>query len=71
MADDNNIDVKKEVYNLRKKVRDFTNYVDYNTISYNDLVPFVLKIAKKFDKRLDDIEARLDVIENILTPSPV
>jgi len=66
---DINIDVKKEVKNLRNKVKNFDNYLDFNTVSYNDLVPFVFNLAKKFDKRLDAIEARLDAIDKAFQDS--
>ncbi len=57
--------LKKELKELRQKVRQLDNVFDYNTISYTEFVPFVLKMAKKFDKRLDDVEARLDVIDKV------
>lgn len=66
---DINIDVKKEVKNLRNKVKNFDNYLDFNTVSYNDLVPFIFNLAKKLDKRLDDIEARLDAIDKAFQDS--
>lgn len=66
---DINIDVKKEVKNLRNKVKKFDNYLDFNTVSYNDLVPFIFNLAKKLDKRLDDIEARLDAIDKAFQDS--
>ena len=63
---DTDINVKKELKELRQKVRQLDIVFDYNTISYSELVPFLLKIIKKFDKRLDDIEARLDAIDKAL-----
>lgn len=59
------IDVKAELKELRQKVRKLDKVLDYNTISYTEFVPFVLNLAKKFDKRLDNIEARLDVIDKM------
>lgn len=68
------IDTKEELKKLRKKVRQLDTCFDYNIISYGEFVPFVFNIAKKFDKRLDDIEARLDAIDlafkNALTSLP-
>ena len=63
---DTDINVKKELKELRQKVRQLDIVFDYNTISSSELVPFLLKIIKKFDKRLDDIEARLDAIDKAL-----
>jgi len=65
------IDIKNDLKELRQKVRQFSNLSDYNTITYSDLVPFLLKIIKKLDKRLDEVEAKLDIIENVLTPPTV
>ena len=59
---DTDIDIKKELKELRQKVRQLDNVFDYNTISYGELVPFLLKIIRKFDRRLDAVEARLDSI---------
>jgi hypothetical protein len=65
---DIDIDIKKELKELRQKVRQLDNVFDYNTISYGELVPFLLKIIRKFDRRLDAVEARLDTIDK---PLPV
>lgn len=58
--DNIDIDVKKELKGLKDKVRKFDKLVDYNSISYSDFLPFVLNVIQKFDKRLDDIESRLN-----------
>lgn len=66
---DVDIDVKKELNELRQKVRKLDRVVDFNSISYTEFVPFVFNLAKKFDKRLDDIEARLDAIDKAFQDS--
>ena len=66
---DIDIDVKAELKELRQKVRKIDRVVDFNSISYTEFVPFVLNLAKKFDKRLDDIEARLDAIDKAFQDS--
>lgn len=58
--DNIDIDVKNELKGLKDKVRKFDKLVDYNSISYSEFLPFVLNVIQKFDKRLDDIESRLD-----------
>jgi hypothetical protein len=72
---DDNIDTKEELRELRKKLKKFDTLYDYNTISYQEFIVFVFNTARKFDKRLDKIEARLDAIdlafENALNSLPV
>lgn len=63
------IDVKAELKELRQKVRKIDKVVDFNSISYTEFVPFVFNLAKKFDKRLDHIEARLDAIDKAFQDS--
>jgi tetrahydromethanopterin S-methyltransferase subunit G len=63
------IDVKAELNELKQKVRKIDKVVDFNSISYTEFVPFVFKLAKKFDKRLDEIEARLDAIDKAFQDS--
>lgn len=66
---DVDIDVKAELNELRQKVRKLDRVVDFNSISYTEFVPFVFNLAKKFDKRLDNIEARLDAIDKAFQDS--
>lgn len=63
------IDVKAELKELRQKVRKIDRVVDFNSISYTEFVPFVFNVIKKFDKRLDEIEARLDAIDKAFQDS--
>jgi hypothetical protein len=57
------VDIKQELKDLRAKVRQLDRVFDFNTIFYSEFVPFVFKIAKNFDNRLDEIEAKLESIE--------
>jgi tetrahydromethanopterin S-methyltransferase subunit G len=66
---DIDIDVKKELNELRQKVRKIDRVVDFNSISYTEFVPFVFNLAKKFDKRLDEIEAKLEAIDKAFQDS--
>lgn len=66
---DIDIDVKNELKALRGKVRKLDTVMDYNTISYSEFIQFVFNLAKKFDKRLDDLEAKLDAIEKAFQES--
>lgn len=59
---DKDTNIKNELKTLRGKVRKLDTLMDYNTISYSEFVQFVFNLAKEFDKRLDDIEAILDII---------
>ncbi len=67
--DDLNIDVKQELKDLRAKVRQLDRVFDYNTISYSEFVPFVFKTIKKFDSRLDNLEAKLEAVEKAIVDS--
>ena len=69
MVDIDNIDIKKELKELRQKVRQLDTVFDYNTITHSELVPFLLKIIRKFDRRLDAVEARLDAIDTAFQES--
>jgi hypothetical protein len=57
------IDVKTQLNELRQKVRKLDRVVDFNSISYTEFVPFVFNVIKKFDKRLDEIEQKLEAID--------
>lgn len=67
--DEIDIDIKTELKELRGKVKQFDKLQDFNTISYNELIRFVFTLAKKFDKRLDEIEARFDAIDKAFQDS--
>lgn len=57
----NDIDIKNELSELRQKVQKIDRLVDFNSISYTEFVPFVFNLIRKFDKRLHDIETRLNI----------
>ena len=63
------VDIKQELKDLRAKVRQLDRVFDFNTISYSEFVPFVFKIAKNFDNRLDAIESKLEAIEKAFADS--
>lgn len=64
-----NIDIKNELKELRKKVKQLDTVFDYNNISYGEFIQFVFGLAKKFDSRLDIIEARLEEIDRAFQES--
>ena len=67
--DEIDTDIKSELKDLRGKVKQLDKVQDYNTISYSELIRFVFTLAKKFDKRLDELEARLDAIDKAFQDS--
>lgn len=53
------VDIKKELKNLKDKVKDFDKLQDYNNISYSDLIEFIFKAIRRIDKRLDELESKV------------
>lgn len=53
------IDIKKELKDLRLKVKDFDKLFDYNNISYSELIEFIFRAIRRLDKRLDELEAKI------------
>lgn len=52
------VDIKKELKDLRLKVKDL-GVLDYNSISYSELIEFIFKAIRRLDKRLDDLESKV------------
>ncbi len=53
------VDIKKELKDLRGKVKDFDKLFDYNNISYSELIEFIFRAIRRIDKRLDELEAKV------------
>lgn len=53
------IDIKKELKDLRLKVKDLDKVQDYNYISYSDLIEFIFRAIRRLDKRLDELESKV------------
>jgi len=52
------IDIKKQLKDLRLKVKDL-GVLDYNNISYSDLIEFIFRAIRRLDKRLDELESKV------------
>lgn len=52
------VDIKKSLKELRLKVKDL-GVLDYNNISYSDLIEFIFRAIRRIDKRLDELEAKV------------
>ena len=52
------VDIKNELKELRLKVKDL-GVLDFNNISYSDLIEFIFKAIRRIDKRLDVLESKV------------